>query len=79
MVIAAPTGGGKTVALELAILRLLCRNLDGGGNFVHRPGAVKAIYLAPAKALVQEKVREWTARFGALGLTIREVTGKIDK
>lgn len=39
---------------------------------------LKAVYLAPAKALVQEKVREWQERFsGTLGLTIKEVTGAL--
>jgi len=40
-------------------------------------GTLKAVYLAPAKALVQEKVREWQGRFGTLGLTIKEVTGTL--
>lgn len=39
-------------------------------------GLFKVIYLAPAKALVSEKVREWTARFGTtLNLKVREITG----
>lgn len=75
MIITAPTGGGKTVAMELAMLRLLSRNIHHG-QFRLNPGAVKAIYLAPAKALVQEKVREWKERFGnTLGLTVKEVSG----
>jgi replicative superfamily II helicase len=40
-------------------------------------GSLKAVYLAPAKALVQEKAAEWTQKFGrALNLSIKEVTGK---
>jgi replicative superfamily II helicase len=35
------------------------------------------VYLAPAKALVQEKAAEWTHKFGrTLNLSIQEVTGK---
>jgi ATP-dependent DNA helicase HFM1/MER3 len=81
VVLSAPTGGGKTVCMELAILRLLSRHVDAStGHFRHRPGLLKVVYLAPAKALVQEKVQEWTARFGgALGLAVKEVTGDTDR
>lgn len=75
VVIAAPTGSGKTVLLELAILQLLSRSIDSSGAFVHRPGTAKAVYLAPARALVQEKAREWGQRFAGLGLTVKDVTG----
>jgi ATP-dependent DNA helicase HFM1/MER3 len=46
-----------------------------GQLFVHKPGALKAIYLGPMRALVQEKVKNWQARFGKIGLTVRELTG----
>ncbi|KAL4421686.1 hypothetical protein ABPG77_010630 [Micractinium sp. CCAP 211/92] len=80
VVVAAPTGGGKTVLLELAILRLLARHLaPGGAQFAHRPGHLKAVYLAPSRALVQEKVRDWSHRFASLGITCRELTGDTDQ
>lgn len=46
--------------LELAILRLLSRNLTPGSNggstqFAHKPGHLKAVYLAPSRALVQAR------------------------
>lgn len=44
---------GKTVLLELAILRLLSQHITGTGQFAHKPGHLKAVYLAPARALVQ--------------------------
>ena len=77
VICAAPTGGGKTVLLELAVLQALARHLEAGGTrFVHRPGHLKALYVAPSRALVQEKVRDWGERFGgALGLSVQEVTG----
>ena len=34
--------------------------------------------LQPCKSLVQEKAKEWTARLGKLGLTVKEVTGDTD-
>lgn len=39
-------------------------------------GHLKAIYVAPIKALVQEKAKGWKTRFGStLGLVVQEVTG----
>jgi hypothetical protein len=52
-VIAAPTGSGKTVILELTILRMLCQCVDEHGVFHHRRKFLRAVYLAPNKALVQ--------------------------
>jgi replicative superfamily II helicase len=80
VVVAAPTGAGKTVVMELGILRLLTRSISPTGQLQHQPGSLKAVYLAPAKALVQEKAAEWTQRFGrTLNLSIQEVTGKKKK
>ncbi|GAQ86596.1 DNA/RNA helicase MER3/SLH1 [Klebsormidium nitens] len=79
LVVAAPTGCGKTVLFELAILRLLTRFLDRDGAFVHQPGLLKTVYIAPMKALVQEKLAEWEEKFGGrLGLCCRELTGDSD-
>lgn len=52
-VVAAPTGSGKTGILELAILRMLSRALQGEQWPRHSNGQLRAIYLAPSKALVQ--------------------------
>ena len=52
-VVAAPTGSGKTGILELAILRMLSSNMCGEHLLSHQHGKLKAIYLAPSKALVQ--------------------------
>ncbi|XVF14070.1 hypothetical protein REPUB_Repub09cG0025100 [Reevesia pubescens] len=75
MVISAPTGSGKTVLFELCILRLLSRFISGDGRFVHIKGTLKTIYIAPSKALVQEKLRDWTQKFGSLGINCLELTG----
>ncbi|KAG2449576.1 hypothetical protein HYH02_005109 [Chlamydomonas schloesseri] len=77
MVVSAPTGSGKTGVMELALLRLLSRFLEAGGERL-RPlrGTAKAVYVAPLRALVQEKCKDWQARFGALlGLTVLELSG----
>nr|DBA11289.1 TPA_inf: MER3 [Testicularia cyperi] len=65
VVVSAPTGSGKTVLFELALLRML----------QHEPESAKAVYLAPTKALCAEKTRDWTRRFGSLSVGVIELTG----
>jgi len=68
LVVAAPTGAGKTGVLELALCRLVLRG----------PATAKALYLAPSRALVSERVSDWRARFGAAGVAVAELTGEGD-
>lgn len=78
-VVAAPTGSGKTGVMELAILRLISVYIDQNNQFVLKPGSLKIVYLAPIRALVQEKVKQWQQTFGnRLGLTCSELTGDTD-
>ena len=56
-VVAAPTGSGKTVIFELAILNEL--NLHGAKD-------LKMVYLAPTKALCSEKANIWKEKFESL-------------
>uniref|UniRef100_A0ACD5XKN8 Uncharacterized protein n=1 Tax=Avena sativa TaxID=4498 RepID=A0ACD5XKN8_AVESA len=75
MVVSAPTGSGKTVLFELCILRLLSRFLTSESRFSLVKGTLKTIYIAPMKALVQEKMRDWKAKLGSLGINCLEMTG----
>ncbi|KAK4409653.1 DExH-box ATP-dependent RNA helicase DExH17 [Sesamum angolense] len=75
MVISAPTGSGKTVLFELCVMRLLSKFISGDGKFTHLKGTLKTIYIAPSKALVQEKLRDWTKKLGPLGINCLELTG----
>ncbi|XP_012568774.1 DExH-box ATP-dependent RNA helicase DExH17 isoform X5 [Cicer arietinum] len=75
MVISAPTGSGKTVLFELCILRLLSKSISTDGRFIHVKGSLKTIYIAPSKALVQEKLRDWNQKFGPWGICCLELTG----
>ncbi len=64
-----PTGSGKTVAAELALWWALRE----------RPGR-KVVYVAPMKALVRERMRDWGSRLaggpgGPGGLRLVELTG----
>ena len=69
MVVAAPTGSGKTAIHEIAIIRLM--------SDVSRK-ALKAVYIAPNKALCQQRMKEWDTKFTPLGQNVLEVTGDID-
>ncbi|WP_436902216.1 DEAD/DEAH box helicase [Halovenus halobia] len=64
VVVSAPTASGKTAVAEVAI----CRTLDAGGT---------ALFLAPLRALTNEKEREWE-RFEDLGYSVYVVTGERD-
>jgi activating signal cointegrator complex subunit 3 len=64
--IGAPTGSGKTIIAELAILRILKT----------QPQA-KIVYVAPLKALAKERLFDWKKNIGKkLGLKILELTGE---
>lgn len=44
--------------------------------FIHLIG--EKIYVAPSKALVQEKLRDWNQKFGSWGINCLELTGDND-
>ncbi|XP_065335350.1 probable ATP-dependent DNA helicase HFM1 isoform X2 [Cloeon dipterum] len=74
VVVAAPTGSGKTVIFELAIVWLLMqieRESPGWTDF-------KIIYIAPVKALCSERLADWNEKFGSVGLSCSEVTGDME-
>ncbi|XP_029309816.1 probable ATP-dependent DNA helicase HFM1 [Cottoperca gobio] len=64
----APTGSGKTVLFELAIIRLLMESSEPWKD-------VKAVYMAPIKALCSQCFESWKKKFGPLGLNCKELTG----
>eukprot|EP00457_Paulinella_chromatophora_P000104 gb/GEZN01000104.1/.p1 GENE.gb/GEZN01000104.1/~~gb/GEZN01000104.1/.p1 ORF type:complete len:2168 (+),score=390.44 gb/GEZN01000104.1/:405-6908(+) len=63
--IAAPTGSGKTVLAELAILRMLSLNPKG-----------RCVYVAPLPQLVQERYADWKETLGLMGLSVAKLTGE---
>lgn len=69
VVLAAPTGSGKTVVMELAICRLLNTLKDE---------QFKVVYQAPTKSLCSERFRDWSRKFQTLGLQCAELTGDTD-
>ena len=65
MLVCAPTGSGKTVVAELAVMRLL---------EAHK--GEKAVYIGPLKSLVREKLLDWKDKFETrLHHRVIELTG----
>eukprot|EP00744_Colponema_vietnamica_P004990 GILI01007369.1.p1 GENE.GILI01007369.1~~GILI01007369.1.p1 ORF type:complete len:1506 (-),score=381.72 GILI01007369.1:171-4298(-) len=63
----APTGSGKTLCSELAVLRVLTMHKDA-----------KIVYIAPLKALVKERLKDWGGRFDKiLGHKVVELSGDV--
>ena len=70
LVVSAPTGGGKTAILEMAV----CRLVHG-----FKVDQYKIVYMAPTKSLCSERQRDWQAKFAALELKCAELTGDTDQ
>lgn len=68
VLVAAPTGSGKTICAEFAILR----------NHQRLPDSImRVVYIAPIEALAKERYRDWQEKFGKhLGISIVELTGE---
>ena len=65
--VGAPTGSGKTVCSELAMLRVFNEYKDG-----------KVVYIAPLKALVKERMEDWKVKIGKnLNKKMVELTGDV--
>ena len=65
VLLGSPTGSGKTVAAELSMW----------WAFKSRPGS-KVVYIAPMKALVRERLKDWGSRLARpMGLKLVELTG----
>ena len=63
----APTGSGKTLCSEMSVLRVLTMYRDA-----------KIVYIAPLKALVKERMKDWGSRFDKiLGHKVVELTGDV--
>ena len=70
LVVSAPTGGGKTVILEMAV----CRLIHG-----FKTNQFKIVYMAPTKSLCSERQRDWQTKFAAFDLNCAELTGDTDQ
>ncbi|XP_066155619.1 activating signal cointegrator 1 complex subunit 3-like [Euwallacea fornicatus] len=66
IILGAPTGSGKTIVAELCILRMFSLNPDQ-----------KVVYIAPMKALVRERLLDWSDKFVKINKRVIEVTGDV--
>ncbi len=73
VVVTAPTGSGKTEVFTLAVLRAV----DEAQRRQEGPMRGKALYLAPLRALCEERARDWGAstRLGRVSLRVCCATG----
>ncbi|EAY17253.1 DEAD/DEAH box helicase family protein [Trichomonas vaginalis G3] len=65
IMLSAPTGCGKTVVAELAMISAVMKY-----NY-----PTLMLYVSPLRALCQEKVRDWTERLNKCGIAVQEYTG----
>jgi pre-mRNA-splicing helicase BRR2 len=63
--VGAPTGSGKTICAEFAILRLFAQNPDA-----------KCVYITPKTELCEIIRRDWETKFSALGKKVSMLTGE---
>lgn len=67
VLLGAPTGSGKTIVAEVAMFRV----------FNQYPNC-KVVYIAPLKALVKERIKDWKVRLQErLGKQVVELTGDV--
>ncbi|OIW35365.1 Sec63-domain-containing protein [Coniochaeta ligniaria NRRL 30616] len=74
MLICAPTGSGKTNVAMLTILREIGKNRNPETGDIDLD-ALKIVYIAPLKALVQEQVGNFGKRLEPYGIKVSELTG----
>nr|GMD43550.1 DExH-box ATP-dependent RNA helicase DExH12-like [Ipomoea batatas] len=68
VLVAAPTGSGKTLCAEFAILR---------NHQKESASIMRAVYIAPVEALAKERYSDWKRKFGeGLGMRVVELTGE---
>ncbi|KAI0636677.1 P-loop containing nucleoside triphosphate hydrolase protein [Trametes polyzona] len=63
-----PTGSGKTVLFELAIIKMLKRAANANAK-------ARCVYIAPTKSLCTEKSTAWENKFTPFGAKCSELTG----
>jgi superfamily II RNA helicase len=79
IVVSAPTGAGKTALFEIAMARFFAADLAHHGRY--GTGQVsnqrKIVYVAPSKALCEERYEDWTRRLSDIdvGIQCAMITG----
>ncbi|KAL0656836.1 hypothetical protein Bca4012_077420 [Brassica carinata] len=81
VLVAAPTGSGKTICAEFAVLKnhqeVLLRQEDDTKRQSGPDATMRVVYIAPKEAIAKEQFRIWERKFGkVLGLRVVELTGE---
>jgi len=76
IVVSAPTGAGKTALFEIAMARFFAADLAqnaryGGGASSQVSNQRKIIYVAPSKALCEERYEDWSRRLADMNVGIQ--------
>ena len=67
VVVSAPTGSGKTVLFELAMVRCFTRERNA-----------QVLYFGPTRSLCNERVKDWSGKLSGENLKVVEMTGDTD-
>lgn len=84
VVISAPTGAGKTAVFEMTMARFFAADLQATPPGLNELPMIskrrKIVYIAPSKALCEERYSDWSKRLSAMkiGIEIAVVTGDGD-
>lgn len=85
VVVSAPTGAGKSTIFEMAMARFITMDLQAqkamhrhqGQERLQLSKARKILYMAPSKALCEERYNDWSTRLQRLnlGIEVAMITG----
>lgn len=80
LLVAAPTGSGKTNIALMTVLREVSHHIDmeKSKKIDMTLKQFKIIYIAPLKALASEIVAKFSAALGYLGIKVKELTGDMN-
>lgn len=74
IIVSAPTGSGKTGIFELAIIKMIqCIE-----KRLTNTGPAKVVYLAPTKALCNERRNDWAKKFKPFNIDCIELTSDLN-
>lgn len=80
--VCAPTGSGKTICAEFAILHMIAhveakrKEAESDDSVVVPP--LRAVYVAPMEQIVKATMADWAVKFGegGLGLNVVQLSGE---
>lgn len=83
IIVSAPTGAGKTAIFEMAMAKFILDDLSNNQSGPPRDKLSKSrkmVYIAPSKALCEERYSDWLQRLSTLrlGIELAMVTGDVD-